>query len=189
MANLLLGFASTFGQTKKIASQVAEWLQAMGHHTQVIDLVNGPVPDDLSQFDAVVLAGSIHRVRHQPELEKFAERHRSALSKIPTLLVSVSLSAAGKEPRQLADAQRCIDDFAARAGWKPNMSIPAAGALHYTRYNFLLRHMMRKIAAQEGGDTDTSRDFEYTDWTALESLVETFVLKYLESASSAQFVK
>jgi menaquinone-dependent protoporphyrinogen oxidase len=27
---------------------------------------------------------------------------------------------------------------------------------------------MRRIAAAEGGETDTSRDYEYTDWAAVE---------------------
>jgi len=180
MANVLVGFASTFGQTKKVALQIAEWLEAMGHRPSVYDLVNGSPPDDVSPFDAAVLAGSIHRVRHQPELERFAQGHGELLRKRPTLLISVSLSAAGKQPRQLADAQRCIEEFAVRVGWSPSLAVPVAGALNYTRYNFLLRHMMRKIAAEEGGDTDTSRDFEYTDWAALESFIDQFALTYLE---------
>jgi hypothetical protein len=31
---------------------------------------------------------------------------------------------------------------------------------------------MQRIAAHEGGYTDTTRDYEYTDWAALEGLVE-----------------
>ena len=29
---------------------------------------------------------------------------------------------------------------------------------------------MRRIAAKEGGDTDTSRDYEYTEWKAVEAV-------------------
>ena len=39
-----------------------------------------------------------------------------------------------------------------------------AGALAYTRYGFLTRFFMRRIAKKEGGPTDTSRDHELTDW-------------------------
>jgi menaquinone-dependent protoporphyrinogen oxidase len=39
-----------------------------------------------------------------------------------------------------------------------------AGALRYSRYPLPLRWFMRRIAKQAGGDTDTSRDYEYTDW-------------------------
>jgi menaquinone-dependent protoporphyrinogen oxidase len=39
-----------------------------------------------------------------------------------------------------------------------------AGALRYSKYPLPLRWLMRRIAKQAGGDTDTSRDYEYTDW-------------------------
>ena len=42
----------------------------------------------------------------------------------------------------------------------------------YSKYNFLVRFFMRRIAQKEGGDTDTSRDYEYTDWEALDRLVD-----------------
>jgi menaquinone-dependent protoporphyrinogen oxidase len=50
-----------------------------------------------------------------------------------------------------------------------------AGALPYTRYNFLIRFMMRRIVKTEGGDTDTSRDYEYTDWAAVDRFAAEFV--------------
>jgi menaquinone-dependent protoporphyrinogen IX oxidase len=31
---------------------------------------------------------------------------------------------------------------------------------------------MRRIARKAGADTDTSRDYEYTDWAAVDALVE-----------------
>jgi menaquinone-dependent protoporphyrinogen oxidase len=34
---------------------------------------------------------------------------------------------------------------------------------------------MRRIAAKEGGDTDTSRDYEYTDWPAVDRFASNVV--------------
>jgi menaquinone-dependent protoporphyrinogen oxidase len=34
---------------------------------------------------------------------------------------------------------------------------------------------MRRIASREGGDTDTSRDYEYTDWAAVDRCAVEFV--------------
>ncbi len=34
--------------------------------------------------------------------------------------------------------------------------------------------LMKHIAAKEGGETDTSRDFEYTDWDEVTRFAETF---------------
>ena len=47
-----------------------------------------------------------------------------------------------------------------------------AGALLYTRYNPLVRFVMRRISRANGGPTDTSRDYEFTDWSGLDKLVD-----------------
>jgi len=46
--------------------------------------------------------------------------------------------------------------------------------LLYTRYGWLKRHMMKRIVAKAGGDTDTTRDFEYTDWDDLRDFTQDF---------------
>src|SRR5262249_4218420 len=48
-----------------------------------------------------------------------------------------------------------------------------AGALMYTRYGWIKRHIMRSIEAKEGRDVDTSRDYEYTDWDAVDEFART----------------
>jgi menaquinone-dependent protoporphyrinogen oxidase len=49
---------------------------------------------------------------------------------------------------------------------------PVAGALLYTKYNFIVRFVMKQIVKKKSGSTDTSRDHEYTDWAALDRFVE-----------------
>jgi menaquinone-dependent protoporphyrinogen oxidase len=50
-----------------------------------------------------------------------------------------------------------------------------AGALVYTKYDYFKRLVMKLIADRRGGDTDTSKDHEYTDWAALYRFGEGFV--------------
>jgi menaquinone-dependent protoporphyrinogen oxidase len=38
--------------------------------------------------------------------------------------------------------------------------------------------IIRRIVAKAGGDTDTSRDYEYTDWQALAEFVHHFVTEH-----------
>ena len=45
---------------------------------------------------------------------------------------------------------------------------PVAGALAYSHYNLLVRFIMKRIARSAGADTDTSHDYEYTDWADLD---------------------
>lgn len=44
-------------------------------------------------------------------------------------------------------------------------------ALLYTKYDFFKRFLMRIISKRSGGDTDTSRDFIYTDWDKLKKVI------------------
>ena len=52
--------------------------------------------------------------------------------------------------------------------------ISLAGRLAYSKYNFIVRLLMKRIARKEGGPTDTSRDYEFTDWSRVESLAHEF---------------
>ena len=47
-----------------------------------------------------------------------------------------------------------------------------AGALVYSRYGWFKARMLRRIVAKNGGDTDMSRDYEYTDWAAIDRFAD-----------------
>jgi hypothetical protein len=65
--------------------------------------------------------------------------------------------------------------FFAKTRWRPTETKVVAGALMYSRYWWWTRRIMRDIAAKAHGDTDTSRDFEYTDWADLAAFIRRFV--------------
>ena len=60
--------------------------------------------------------------------------------------------------------------------WQPDERKLVAGALPYTRYNWVKRWVMRRIVSKAGGDLDTSRDYEYTDWDD----VKAFAVKFAD---------
>jgi menaquinone-dependent protoporphyrinogen oxidase len=109
------------------------------------------------------------------------KHYRKELEAMASVFLSVSLSEAGaedndappeKRAQAAADAQRMVDGFLAETKWHPSKIQAVAGALLYSKYNFLLRLVMRRIAKQAGGDTDTSRDYDYTDYAALDRLID-----------------
>ena len=65
-----------------------------------------------------------------------------------------------------------IDAFLGDTGWHPCRTSAVAGALVYSKYNFVVRYIMKRIARQAGGDTDTSKDYVYTDWKRLDEFVD-----------------
>jgi menaquinone-dependent protoporphyrinogen IX oxidase len=54
-----------------------------------------------------------------------------------------------------------IAAFQQETVWHPQSVASFAGALAYSKYGFLKRLVMKRIARQAGGETDTSHDYEY----------------------------
>jgi menaquinone-dependent protoporphyrinogen oxidase len=97
-----------------------------------------------------------------------------------TAFLSVSLSQAGAQDehatpdsraRATADVKRMIDVFLTATQWHPTLIQPVAGALMYSRYNFLVRFIMKRIALRAGASSDTSRDQVFTRWHELDDLL------------------
>ena len=90
-----------------------------------------------------------------------------------------------KRARFSADVQKVIDKFTEDTGWRPARVKPVAGALLYSKYNPLVRFVMKRIAKEAGGTTNTSRDYEYTDWVTLDHFVDELVDELSSSAPRA----
>ena len=89
---ILIAYATTDGQTRKIARFAADRLAGQG---QAVELPNLEDAEglDLARFDAAILAGSLHAGGYQKALVRFASADRVNLALMRTLFLSVSLSA------------------------------------------------------------------------------------------------
>jgi len=177
-------YATREGQTKRIADYLGSILDARGYEIESRNVRHSASAIRPDQYGAVILAASVHIGKHEPEMVRFVKEHLLELNCMPAAFVSVSLSQAGVElphatPEQRAESaagvREVLDRFYRDTGWRPEIVKPVAGALLYTKYNFLVRFIMKWIARKAGGSTDTSRDHEYTDWAALDQFVEMFV--------------
>lgn len=188
MKRIAVLYATREGHTALVAECAARRLRDFGIDVEVTNLRTTRSEVRLEDYDAAVLAASVHVGKHEPEIVKFVRQHRTQLEAMPTAFLSVSLSQAGVEmpqatPEQRARAaagvQEVLDNFYAETGWQPTLVKAVAGALLYTKYNFITRFILKQISKKAGGSTDTSRDHVYTDWTALEAFIsswaETFV--------------
>jgi menaquinone-dependent protoporphyrinogen oxidase len=106
---------------------------------------------------------------------RFVREHRQLLEKIPSAFFSVGLAVASRTHDGAAQSRGIVDKFLTATGWHPERVELVAGALPYSKYNFLVRFVMRRISAKEGGDTDTSRDYEYTDWSSVDRFARELV--------------
>jgi menaquinone-dependent protoporphyrinogen oxidase len=175
MAAVLVVYATRDGQTRKIAERIANVLRVRPHVVELLDAARAPRDMDLSRFQAVFVGSSVHAGGYLRPVVRFVQSHRAQLERLPTLFFSVGLAILSKINDGRAQTMRLVDRLVAETGWRPRRIELVAGALPYTRYNFLIRFMMRRIVKTEGGDTDTSRDYEYTDWAAVDRFAAEFV--------------
>jgi menaquinone-dependent protoporphyrinogen oxidase len=175
MSFVLIAYGTTDGHTARIVAAAAEALRKAGVRVDVRtgqdSLTAWLLPAD---YDAVIVAASIHASGFQWEIQKWATFHHDALNAMPTLFLPVCLSTLQPEPAVQAELQQIIDTFVKKTGWKPGVTHAVAGALAYRRYGWFKRLIMKRIARRAGGDTDTSRDWVYTDWKDLDHTVLAF---------------
>lgn len=164
----LVVYASTHGQTGKIARRVGEILVREGLDAHVFELPReGPTPDP-SSFDLVIAGGSVHGGHHHAHLVDWLRHHHSALGLRPSAFFSVSLTAADDTDEARAATRELIDRLVEDTDWTPDETLAVAGALEYREYDLPTRVLIRLIARRHGGSSDTSHDTEYTDWDAVE---------------------
>lgn len=180
MAHILVVYGTTEGQTRKIATYIANAIRDRGHTVTVSDSASIREPLRVQEYDGILVGGSVHSGRHQRSVVRFVKENRAALESLPSGFFSVSLAALdGREQQE--EAQNYVDTFCQETGWEPEVVETVAGALRYTKYNFVKRYIMKWISKRSGRPTDTSRDFEFTDWEHVGHFVKRF-LKQLETA-------
>jgi menaquinone-dependent protoporphyrinogen oxidase len=174
MPKILIVYATTHGHTAKIAARIRAALERDGATVELRPLGNAhddPVPRD---YDAVIAGGSIHGGRHQRELIEWVTRHRVALDMLPAAFFTVSLTAADDTEESRAATRGYLDDFVESTGWTPRHDATFAGALQYREYDFPTRLVMRLLMHRGQHPTDISRDYDYTDWDAVDRWAHSF---------------
>jgi len=170
----LIVYATSYGQTARIAGRMADLLMASGEAVTLVNACNHPRDFHAGEFDGVIVGGSIIGGRHHRALVRFVRAHRALLNAIPSAFFSVSGSAASPLETERAKARQLVDQFLDTAGWQPVRTETIGGAMSYTKYNPFLRWFVKRASKAAGGPTDSSRDFEMTDWSQVERFVEAF---------------
>jgi menaquinone-dependent protoporphyrinogen oxidase len=168
MARVLILYATTEGHTARVAQRIAKRLQDRGHRVEWRQAHSARTSLDLEQYETMIVGASVHYGRHPGHLRALLRKHRPELAARPGAFFSVSLSAATTPQR----ARRYVETFLRQVGWQPQHTAAFGGALRYSRYGSLKRLVMVAFAALAGHDTDASRDYEYTDWDAVDRFAD-----------------
>ncbi|RLM84266.1 protoporphyrinogen oxidase [Halobellus sp. Atlit-38R] len=174
MASILVLFGTGEGQTAKVAARIEDTLLGRGHDVTTVDVESLPADLDTETFDAILVGSSIHIGKHHEAVREFVDSNNEILNVRPTGFFQLSLSSAVDEPEQQAEAAQYVDELFERSDWHPDKIGLFGGALRYSKYGFLKRLLLKRIAKGATGDVDTSRDYEYTDWDEVDAFTADF---------------
>ncbi|MDO5054248.1 menaquinone-dependent protoporphyrinogen IX dehydrogenase [Pasteurella oralis] len=166
MKTLIL-YSSRDGQTKKIAEYIASCLlgdvsiEALTENIQI------------DSFDNIIIGASIRYGHFNSLLDKFVKKHTALLNQKRTAFFGVNLTAR-KEGKDMPETNVYVRKFFLRNQWQPTLKAVFAGALFYPRYNFFDRMMIQFIMRITGGETDTTKEVEYTNWNKVKDFAEQF---------------
>lgn len=173
-------YATREGQSQRVAEFIAGRIRASHSDVDIFNVKDVRPPIDWRAYGTVFVVASVHAGHHEREIVRFARTHRLELARLNASFLSLTLSQAGaedpaappiKREESAADAQRMVDAFVEDTGWRPAYALPVAGALAYSKYGFFIKLIMKRIARKAGAPTDTSRDYEFTDWAAIDRFV------------------
>jgi menaquinone-dependent protoporphyrinogen oxidase len=180
-------FATREGQAERVAQRVARDLRERNLHVDIIDVKDVRGSIDWCAYNAAFVIASVHAGHHEKEMIAFVRHYRDELDERHAPFLSLTLSQAGAElpgntlvQRETArgDALKMITGFMKDTGWHPEHTMPVAGALMYSKYNFIVKWVMKRIAHKAGFDGPANRDYEFTNWPA----VDRFVAEYAPAA-------
>jgi menaquinone-dependent protoporphyrinogen oxidase len=173
MASILVAYGSGEGQTAKVARFVQDVLTDRGHEVTVRSVTDDPdlVVED---FDGVLVGSPVHNRKHLPSVVEFVQQNRDALTARPNGFFQLSLASTvpGKWARR--GDEQYADTLVTKTGWQPDRVGHFAGAVKYSQYNPVERVVFKAVSAITTGDTDTSQDYEYTDWNDVEAFAVDF---------------
>jgi menaquinone-dependent protoporphyrinogen oxidase len=161
--SILIAYPTSEGQTEKVTAFMRERLLAGGHQvtTGRPGVAEGP---SLADADRVLVAASLHAGSRQSEAVDFAKRRAGELDRLQALILSVSLSAAG---RDRADLEAHVARLERQTGWPPARVAHVTGAFRSSRFGWRTRPGQKWIAWRRGQSTDSSHGLALTGWAAV----------------------
>lgn len=167
MANILILYSSTDGQTRKICQRLQQVIEQQAHRVSLISVEDAP-DTDIAPFDKVVLGARIRYGKHSPAVYRFVGANRALLERKPNAFFSVNV-VARKPEKNRPETNPYVQKFLGQISWKPRSLAVFAGKIDYALYRFWDRQAIRLIMWLTDGPTDLKTAVEFTDWKQVEA--------------------
>ncbi len=172
MSTTLIIYSTTDGHTIKICQTIEGILNEQGNKVSLLP-VEDVKADVLNAHDKIIIGASIRYGKHQKQVADLIKENKALLESKPSAFFTVNLVARKPEKCQ-PDTNPYILKFLDELTWQPSLQGVFAGKLHYAKYGFLDRNMIRFIMWMTKGPTDPSSNIEFTNWEAVKQFALAF---------------
>ena len=169
MIGSLIIYSSTDGHTKTICKHIINFLRD-GNIARLVSL-NEAKNLNLSEFDKIIIGASIRYGKHSKDLYKFIELNKNILDEKGGVFFSVNV-VARKPEKNIPGNNPYIKKFLTISKWRPKKIGVFAGRVDYPNYKFFDKYIIKLIMFITKGPTDTSKSYEFTDWSKVEGFAK-----------------
>ena len=169
MSGSLIIYSSTDGQTKIICEKIKNFSK----NSESIKLISLEEAYDfnLQPYEDIIIGASIRYGKHNKNLCKFISSNKETLEKKRSAFFSVNV-VARKPEKNTPETNPYMKKFLKISNWKPDKLGVFAGKVNYPNYGFFDKYIIRLIMFITKGPTDTTKSFEFTDWSKVEDFAK-----------------
>ena len=169
MSGSLIIYSSTDGQTKIICEKIKNFSK----NSEAIKLISLEEANNfnLQSYENIIIGASIRYGKHNKNLYKFISSNKETLEKKRSAFFSVNV-VARKPEKNTPETNPYMRKFLKISNWKPDKLGVFAGKVNYPNYGFFDKYIIRLIMFITKGPTDTSKSFEFTDWSKVEDFAK-----------------
>jgi menaquinone-dependent protoporphyrinogen oxidase len=128
----------------------------------------------------VIIGAPVYAGSFSKALEQWAKTYSVTLNSKVCGFFTVSGNAGDKRPEARAVDDMLLQKFITETGLRPQFVASFGGAIQFTKYNFFLRWMMKRISTK-AGTVDSSKDIELTDWVQVGAFANAFAEQDMHS--------
>ncbi len=165
MTKILIIYSTTDGQTFLICEKIKSILQKK-NQVELVS-INDIYEKNISNFDSVIIGASIRYGKHSSKVIDFVKKNKTVLSYKRTSFFTVNV-VARKHEKNTPETNPYMLKFLKKTNWEPNNKAVFAGKIDYPKYGFIDKQIIRFIMILTNGPTDTSKSYEFTDWSKVD---------------------
>lgn len=174
MSRYLVVYATRHSQSQKIAEFIAREIQNMGHAADTFQCSHR-MDTSVQSYEGIIVGAPVYIGNYPASIRHWIKNNLNLLTQKPSAFFSVCLGVLQNDEAVQKELRHIVEKLLHQTKWQPTAWTIFAGAIRYSEYNWLIKFIMKRIAQKAGANTQTSQDYEYTNWADVLKFTKDFV--------------